>query len=192
MATTAKRPRLIFAAIVTALAVINAMALWGEAAAYRIEAILQLSTGIGAVACGIVVSRRMSGSARWWRLFFAAGLACWLIGQVLWWTSARGVPPFAASVAYLAAPVLAAVAMVLFCPFQRRGDRTEEEPGTGAADRQCPRRGRRRFVVHDPGGYGWFLHRLDCIASPVGRSGRRARRSCCSRCSSWRRWWSSR
>ena len=88
---TARRPRLIYlAAIVTALAVINAMALWGDTVAHRGEAILQLSTGLGAVACGIVMARRMSGTARWWRLFFVAALVCWLLGQVLWWTDPAG------------------------------------------------------------------------------------------------------
>ena len=113
MATSAKRPRLIFAAIVTALAVINAMALWGEAAAHRSEAILQLSTGIGAVACGIVVARRVSGTARWWRLFCVAALVCWLLGQVLWWTDSARVASAAASAAYLAAPVFAVGAVLL-------------------------------------------------------------------------------
>lgn len=114
MAFNGERPRLIYlVAIVTALTVINAMALWGVTAAHRGEVILQLSTGLGAVACGIVVARRVSGLARWWRLFYVGGLACWLFGQVLWWTSTAGVPPFAANVAYLGAPVFAAVAMIL-------------------------------------------------------------------------------
>ena len=81
MALDDRRPRLVrLAAVVTALAVINAMALWGDAMAHRGEAILQLSTGLGAVACGIVMARRMSGKARWWRLFFVAAagvLAAW-------------------------------------------------------------------------------------------------------------------
>ncbi len=91
MALNGRRPRLIYlAAIVTALAVINAMALWGDTVAHRGEAILQLSTGLCAVACGIVVAWRMSGTARWWRLFCVAALVCWLLGQVLWWTDPAG------------------------------------------------------------------------------------------------------
>jgi diguanylate cyclase (GGDEF)-like protein len=112
VALNGRRPRLIYlAAIVTALAVINALALWGDTVAHRGEAILQLSTGLGAVACGIVMARRMSGTARWWRLFCVAAVVCWLLGQVLWWTDPAA--PVAASVAYLAAPAFALVAVIL-------------------------------------------------------------------------------
>ena len=112
MAPDDRRPLLVpLAAIVTALAVINAMALWGDAVAHRGEAILQLSTGLGAVACGIVMARRMSGTARWWRLFFVAAAVCWLLGQVFWWTSTGGVVRVGASIAYLTATALAAVAV---------------------------------------------------------------------------------
>ena len=117
MALNGTTPRLIYlAAIVTALAVINAMALWGDTVAHRGEAILQLSTGLCAVACGIVMAWRMSGTARWWRLFFVAALVCWLLGQVLWWTDPAG-SPVAASVAYLTAPAFALVAVILLVRF---------------------------------------------------------------------------
>lgn len=114
MTPNGRRSRLILlAVIVTALAVINAMALWGHAIAHRGEAILQLSTVLGAVACGIVVARRVSGTARWWRLCIVTALVCALFGQVLWWTNAAEVAPVAASVAYLAAPVFAVGAVIL-------------------------------------------------------------------------------
>jgi len=110
----ARRPRLIaIAGIVTALAVINAMAPWGHAAAHRGEVILQLITSLGAVVCGIVMACRMRGLARWWRLFYIAGLLCWLIGQVLWWTDRAGVAPLAASIVYLLAPVFAVGSVIL-------------------------------------------------------------------------------
>ena len=94
---------------------VNALTLWGDEAARRGEAILQLSTGLGAVVCGLVVARRVSGPARWWRLLTAAALASWLVGQVLWWSSgeeADGTPaPSAAVIAYLICPVLALAAV---------------------------------------------------------------------------------
>ncbi len=101
---------------VVLLVSVNALALWGDEAARRGEAILQLSTGLGAVVCGVVVALRVSGAARWWRLLAAAALLSWLAGQAFWWSSGAGadaVPaPPAAVAAYLICPVFALAAVV--------------------------------------------------------------------------------
>ncbi len=174
MATNARRPRLVLlAAIVTALAVINAMALWGDAVAHRGEAILQLSTGLGAVACGIVMARRMSGTARWWRLFFAAAAVCWLLGQVLWWTSTGGVVRVACEHRLPDGYRVGCSRGDLAGKCERQSDRKGRQPVAGPLRRQRPRRGRRRRCVPDPGGHEWLPHWLDCCGSPVGCRGRR-------------------
>ncbi|MFI5507959.1 putative bifunctional diguanylate cyclase/phosphodiesterase [Mycobacterium sp. NPDC051804] len=114
MSTNGRRLRLIdLAVVVTALAVINAMAFWGEEVAHRGEAILQLTTGLVAASWAIITAWRVSARARWWRLVFAAAAVCWLLGQVLWWTSASGVVRVGASLAYLTATALAGVAVIL-------------------------------------------------------------------------------
>ncbi|WP_006245563.1 putative bifunctional diguanylate cyclase/phosphodiesterase [Mycolicibacterium tusciae] len=126
MVPNARRPLVYLAAFVAALAVINAMGLWGHSAAHRGEAALQLAAGLGAVACGIVVARRVSGSARWWRLAYVAAIVCWLVGQVLWWTDSAGVAPLAASVAYLGAPAFAVGSVALLV---RSGEVTGQTEG---------------------------------------------------------------
>ncbi len=114
MASNGKQPSLIpIAAVVTALAVINAMAFWGVAAAHRGEAILHLTSGLCAAAWGIITARRVSARSRAWRLVFAAAAVCWLLAQVMWWTSTDGVIRLGASITYLAATALAAVAVIL-------------------------------------------------------------------------------
>lgn len=114
MAPNGTRSRLIpVATFVTALAVINAMAFWGEAAAHRGEAILHLTAGLCAAVWGFIAARRVSARSRGWRLAFAAAALCWLLAQVLWWTSTGGVLRVGASITYLAATALAAVAVIL-------------------------------------------------------------------------------
>lgn len=114
VSTTRHRPRLYLAGLVALLAVTNAVAPWGPAAAARGEAALQLGTGVAAIVCGVVVARQVRGLARWWRLIYAAALACWLFGQVLWWTGAAGGALKVAGVAaYLVCPILALAAVIL-------------------------------------------------------------------------------
>ncbi|MCV7150304.1 putative bifunctional diguanylate cyclase/phosphodiesterase [Mycolicibacterium pyrenivorans] len=117
MAAIGNRPRLTLFVLVTVLAVINALALWGHQAAVRGEAILQLSTGMGAVICGLVVARRVRGASRWWRLLYVSAMVCWLIGQMLWWAGSGradgGVASAAGVVLYLLLPVFALPAVIL-------------------------------------------------------------------------------
>ena len=97
--------------IVTLLACINALAPWGDEAARRGDTLLQLGTGLGAVACGLVVARGKNGMARWWRLLLVAVLAAFLAGQILWWSGGAGVNGASVEpamlITYLAFPVLA-------------------------------------------------------------------------------------
>lgn len=113
--TTSRRgsPLIVIAVVLTALAVFNAMALWGVPAAHRGEAILQLTTGLCVAAWAIISAWRLSARARWWRLVFAAAALCWLLGHALWWTSAGGAARVGASAAYLTATALAAVAVIV-------------------------------------------------------------------------------
>jgi diguanylate cyclase (GGDEF)-like protein len=114
VATDARGARLILiAATVTALAVVNAMAPWGQAAAHRGEVILQLTAGLCATAWAITTAWRLSARARWWRLIFAGAAVCWLLGHVFRWTTTGGVAKVGASAAYLTATALAAVAVIL-------------------------------------------------------------------------------
>ncbi|CAA0128561.1 putative signaling protein [Mycolicibacterium vanbaalenii] len=96
---------------------VNAAAPWEDAAAQRGEVILQLAVGLGAVVCGLVVSARVSGMARWWRLLYVAALVGWLVGQGLWWSDGEGSAGRSASpavlAAYLVVPVFALASVVV-------------------------------------------------------------------------------
>ena len=101
----------------TVLAGVNALAPWGDEAARRGDTVLQLATGLGAVGCGLVVARGVSGTARWWRLLLVAVLAAFLTGQILWWSSGAevdGAPVAPAMlITYLAFPVFALASMYI-------------------------------------------------------------------------------
>ncbi|MGD9618459.1 MAG: putative bifunctional diguanylate cyclase/phosphodiesterase [Mycolicibacterium sp.] len=74
---------------------------------------LQLATGLGAVACGLFVALRKSGVARWWRLLLVVVLTAFLVGHILWWSGVSevdGVAP-AMFITYLAFPVFALASM---------------------------------------------------------------------------------
>ncbi len=96
---------------------VNATAPWGEEAAQRGKMILQLAAGLGAVACGLVVAARVSGTARGWRLLYVLALLGWLVGQGLWWSggaeAAGRIASPAVLVAYLVIPVFALAAVLL-------------------------------------------------------------------------------
>ncbi len=61
----------LFAAVLLLL-VVNALAPWGDIAAHQVYVVLQAATGVGAMLCALVVVRRVSGTARTWRLFVIA------------------------------------------------------------------------------------------------------------------------
>ncbi|MDW5613817.1 MULTISPECIES: putative bifunctional diguanylate cyclase/phosphodiesterase [Mycolicibacterium] len=113
MAAQRTRVRLLVAAGVPFLAVVNAMALWGDEVARRGEVILQVSTSLAAAVCGLVIARRVGGVARWWRLLYVAALVAWAFGQILWWTGGDGAASAPTLVAYLSLPVFVLGAVVL-------------------------------------------------------------------------------
>ena len=69
---------------VVILAALNACAPFGAAVADRIELILQVSVGVGAMIVGIVTAARERGLERWWRVSFVCALFTWVLGQTLW------------------------------------------------------------------------------------------------------------
>ncbi|MGE2834809.1 putative bifunctional diguanylate cyclase/phosphodiesterase [Mycobacterium sp. SMC-4] len=113
MAPRVRRPRLVLIAGVSALAVINALALWGDEVAERGEAVLQVATALGAAVCGMWAARRVRGLARWWRLLFVGALLTWAFGQVLWAAWDLEAAPVVNRVSFLLMPVLAMGSLVL-------------------------------------------------------------------------------
>lgn len=98
---------------VGALAVVNALAPWGPDAAVRGEAVLQVTTGVGAAICGVVVATRTSGPPRWWRLCYAGALLLWALGQVLWTAGGGGTAPPVTRIIYLTVPLFALASVFL-------------------------------------------------------------------------------
>ncbi|KWX57751.1 bifunctional diguanylate cyclase/phosphodiesterase [Mycobacterium sp. NAZ190054] len=113
MAPHVRRPRLVLTAAVSVVAVLNAVALFGDEVARRGEAVLQVSTGIGAAVCGLVVARRVTGPARWWRLLYVGALLTWVVGQVLWTAGGLQAAPLVGRVSYLLMPTLALASLAL-------------------------------------------------------------------------------
>jgi diguanylate cyclase len=104
-------------ALVTALAVVNALEFWGRDAAIRGESMLALTAAVVALGYGVVSAARVSGMSRWWRLAYVASLLCWLLTQALRLTSSLGVgnrgADAMATVAFVLCPLLALVALIL-------------------------------------------------------------------------------
>jgi hypothetical protein len=102
--------------VVTVLAWMNALAVFGHDAALWIAAGLQAGVGIGALVCAVTVARRVTGVARWWRLLVVAAMVSWLIGELFWWFGGTGDPataPLPGVAAYFLPPVLSLLAMML-------------------------------------------------------------------------------
>lgn len=112
---TVRRSRLcaLVLAGVTVLAAVNAAAPWGDSAADTGELILQISAGIAAIVCGIVVAARVHGPDRWWRLTFVVALVNWVIGQTLWQLHMADWAPLLARIIYLSLPILVFTTVVL-------------------------------------------------------------------------------
>jgi diguanylate cyclase len=106
----------VFAAVL-ALVCVNALTPWGDAAARVGATVLQATACAAAVICGVVVSRRVHGLSRWWRLLVVAGCLSWLVGELLSWAaggeSGSGAAPPAAVAAYFLPPLLGLAAMVV-------------------------------------------------------------------------------
>ncbi|MCW2520386.1 MAG: diguanylate cyclase/phosphodiesterase [Mycobacterium sp.] len=115
--TTSSRFRLCVSAGVAVLALLNALAPFGDAAARWGAALLQAGVSIAALACAVAVARRSAGVARRWRLLVIAAVTSWLAGELTWWLSEAGdrvnSAPAVAVIAYFLAPVLALAAMIV-------------------------------------------------------------------------------
>ncbi|GHG26860.1 MULTISPECIES: putative bifunctional diguanylate cyclase/phosphodiesterase [Amycolatopsis] len=124
--------------VVAALVVVNGFAFWGDTLALWVDDALQLSAGITAVVCGVVVARRLRGHQRWWRLLVALGMTGWSIGQCVWsWyqlVDGRGLPsPSLADVGYLSFPLFALPALFVLAHARARPDRERWQPAQWTA-----------------------------------------------------------
>src|SRR3954466_12912717 len=83
--TVRRYPVAVLLVVVTvALVVVNGFAFWGDTFALWVDDAMQLSAGIGAVVCGVLVARRVRGHQRWWRVLVAIGMTGWALGQCGW------------------------------------------------------------------------------------------------------------
>ncbi|WP_439382964.1 putative bifunctional diguanylate cyclase/phosphodiesterase [Amycolatopsis lexingtonensis] len=137
--TVRRYPVAILLVVLTAtLVVVNGFAFWGDTFALWIDDAMQLSAGIAAVVCGVVVARRVRGHQRWWRVLVAVGMAGWSLGQCVWsWyqlVDGRGLPsPSLADVGYLSFPVFALAALVTLARARVRPDRERFQPAQWTA-----------------------------------------------------------
>ncbi|WP_410676246.1 putative bifunctional diguanylate cyclase/phosphodiesterase [Amycolatopsis sp. cmx-4-68] len=124
--------------VTVALVVVNGFALWGDTFALWVDDTMQLSAGVGAVVCGVLVARRVRGHQRWWRVLVAVGMAGWSLGQCVWsWyqlVDGRGLPsPSLADVGYLSFPVFALAALFTLARARVRPDRARWQPAQWTA-----------------------------------------------------------
>ncbi|BBY78466.1 GGDEF-domain containing protein [Mycolicibacterium parafortuitum] len=84
---TGYRIRAALVVAATLLVTVNGFALWGEAAALRLEAVLQVCITVGAIGYGLWVARRVYGLSRLWRLLAVAALVSLLAGETAWWNN---------------------------------------------------------------------------------------------------------
>ncbi|WP_290058998.1 putative bifunctional diguanylate cyclase/phosphodiesterase [Amycolatopsis solani] len=124
--------------LTAALVVVNGFAFWGDTFALWIDDAMQLSAGVAAVVCGVVVARRVRGHQRWWRVLVAVGMAGWSLGQCVWsWyqlVDGRGLPsPSLADVGYLSFPVFALAALFTLARARVRPDRERWQPAQWTA-----------------------------------------------------------
>lgn len=76
----------------TLLVLVNGFAPWGQAAALRVDAILQVCTAAVAVVYGLWVARRVHGVSRTWRLLAVGAVAGLLVGELVWWVPTEALP----------------------------------------------------------------------------------------------------
>jgi diguanylate cyclase (GGDEF)-like protein len=120
--------------VLAAMIVVNGLALWGDQFASWVDNAMQLSAGLTAVICGVLVGRRMRGSQRWWRLLIAFGMVGWSCGQIIWsWYQlfdGEGLPsPSMADVGYLTFPGFALAALFVLARTRVRPDGRRWLPG---------------------------------------------------------------
>jgi len=123
---------LILFAVVALVVVVNDLRLFDDRFAHWGDSALQMCTCVGAIVCGLVVARRVTGAARLWRLLIVTATLSWLFAQSLWWWQALVVgarssspPPPPADVAYFAFPPLALLAMIVLMWAGKRDGSTQ-------------------------------------------------------------------
>lgn len=109
--------RLLVFAAVAILAWVNALALFGDDFARRAATVVQAAVGMSALIAAVLVARRATGFARWWRLLVFAAMGSWLVAEVAWVLGGAGrggeeAHPVAV-VAYFMPPVLSLAAMIV-------------------------------------------------------------------------------
>lgn len=77
--------RVVLVVSATVVLAINSLAPWGDETAHRIAAVAMCCTSLVAVVYGLVVARRVHGTARWWRLLAVGAVASLVAGQACWW-----------------------------------------------------------------------------------------------------------
>ncbi|MBI3213720.1 MAG: EAL domain-containing protein [Mycobacterium sp.] len=104
--------------VVLALACGNAAALWGVDNARIGAFVLQAMVGAGTLISAVVITAKVHGPARRWRLFVIAAFLSWMFGEILWWTAAGpsadgtlSAPPVAVA-AYFLPPLFGLAAMI--------------------------------------------------------------------------------
>ncbi|GAA1660139.1 GGDEF-domain containing protein [Mycolicibacterium murale] len=122
--STRQRMGLVLGVLVVGAAVLNALQLWPSTVAADVAVALQLITATGAMVCGLVIARRVTGAARWWRLSYSAVMAVWVIGHLVDLADGDSSNTSTVSaIAYLCTTILAlaAVALLLVCDQRARG-----------------------------------------------------------------------
>ena len=125
-------------AVVSLLVVVNNLRLFGDRFAHWGDSALQMLACLGAIGCGLVVARRVTGPARLWRLLIVAATTSWLVAQSFWWWQALVVnsrmdplPPIAVA-GYFMFPALALLALVVLARAAKR------EASVGRRERWTP------------------------------------------------------
>ncbi|MBX7450430.1 EAL domain-containing protein [Mycolicibacterium sp. 3033] len=77
--------RVVLVVVATVVLAVNSFAPWGDEAARRLAAVAMCCSSLGAIGYGLLVARRVRGTARWWRLLAIGAIASLLAGQACWW-----------------------------------------------------------------------------------------------------------
>lgn len=126
MSFQGRRLRRGLSAVVAAAAAFNALALWGVATAQRVQFVLEATLCVSALLVGLVVVRRVSGLARWWRVCLLTAIATFLAAEFLsrldGAAAVGATAPVPAVVAYFVAGLLFGMAMLLLVRVGHRGN----------------------------------------------------------------------
>lgn len=124
MSSESRRLRYGLSAVVVAAAGLNALGLWGEQTAQRVQFALEANLCVVALVVGLVVARRVTGLSRWWRVSLLAAIAAFLTAELLsrLGHAADHDAPAAAVAGYFLAGLLFGTAMVLLVRSGHQGN----------------------------------------------------------------------